>query len=251
MRALQAQKFSCSSGSRSSAPVTRSSARRAARAREAERAALHRPGHRRLAQAQNSRSSRTEMTDRARSSSGSSGRAACVPARERPLPVRLPGGHRAGAVRRARAPVPDAVLRHLPASRRAALAARGGGGVERWTRRPTAIRCSARASPPRRPSSASSGPSCRVGIGGSSRTGSLKCLHAHGGFALARPGYELGDRILAEAAPLWPRSAAAPMIGAGVDIELARQQWQDGNRRVERARGRSAAVCASPRAGRA
>ena len=43
------------------------------------------------------------------------------------------------------------------------------------------------------------------GIGGASRAGSLKCLHAHGAFALARPGYTLGDRILADAAPLWPR----------------------------------------------
>ena len=47
-------------------------------------------------------------------------------------------------------------------------------------------------------------PELPVGIGGSSRTGSLKCLHAHGAFALARPGYELGERILAEAEPLFP-----------------------------------------------
>ncbi len=42
------------------------------------------------------------------------------------------------------------------------------------------------------------------GIGGQTRTGGLKCLHAHAAFALARPGYELGDRILAEVEPLWP-----------------------------------------------
>jgi len=36
------------------------------------------------------------------------------------------------------------------------------------------------------------------GIGGQTRTGGLKCLHAHAAFALARPGYELGERILAE-----------------------------------------------------
>jgi hypothetical protein len=42
------------------------------------------------------------------------------------------------------------------------------------------------------------------GIGGQMRTGGLKCLHAHAAFALARPGYELGDRILAEVEPLWP-----------------------------------------------
>jgi len=42
------------------------------------------------------------------------------------------------------------------------------------------------------------------GVGGTTRGGGLKCLHAHAAFALVRPGYELGDRILAEAGPLWP-----------------------------------------------
>ena len=48
------------------------------------------------------------------------------------------------------------------------------------------------------------GASLELGIGGAGRTGSLKCLHAHAAFALACPGYELGDRIVAELAPLWP-----------------------------------------------
>jgi hypothetical protein len=48
------------------------------------------------------------------------------------------------------------------------------------------------------------GASLELGVGGAGRTGSLKCLHAHAGFALARPGYELGDRIVAELGPLWP-----------------------------------------------
>jgi uncharacterized protein len=48
------------------------------------------------------------------------------------------------------------------------------------------------------------GASLDSGVGGASRTGSLKCLHAHAAFALARPGYELGGRILAEVTPLWP-----------------------------------------------
>ena len=44
-----------------------------------------------------------------------------------------------------------------------------------------------------------------MGIGGArSGAGSLKCLHAHVAFALARPGYELGERILAELEPLFP-----------------------------------------------
>ena len=48
------------------------------------------------------------------------------------------------------------------------------------------------------------GASLDLGVGGSGRTGSLKCLHAHAAFALAQPGYELGRRILAEVEPLWP-----------------------------------------------
>jgi len=42
------------------------------------------------------------------------------------------------------------------------------------------------------------------GIGGQTRTAGLKYLHAHAAFALARPGYELGERILEEVEPLWP-----------------------------------------------
>ena len=48
------------------------------------------------------------------------------------------------------------------------------------------------------------GASLDYGIGGSRRSGSLKCLHAHVAFALARPGYELGERILTEVEPRWP-----------------------------------------------
>jgi hypothetical protein len=49
------------------------------------------------------------------------------------------------------------------------------------------------------------GASLDLGIGGSHAPERLKCLHAHVAFALARPGYELGDRILAEVPSLWPR----------------------------------------------
>jgi hypothetical protein len=48
------------------------------------------------------------------------------------------------------------------------------------------------------------GASLELGIGGSRRGGSLKCLHAHVAFALARPGYDLGERMLAEVEPRWP-----------------------------------------------
>jgi hypothetical protein len=50
------------------------------------------------------------------------------------------------------------------------------------------------------------GASLDLGIGGSSRPEKLKCLHAHVAFALARPGYTLGERIVAEIDTLWPDS---------------------------------------------
>lgn len=48
-------------------------------------------------------------------------------------------------------------------------------------------------------------PELDLGVGGARRgAGSLKCLHAHVAFALARPGYHLGEHILAEVEPRWP-----------------------------------------------
>ena len=80
------------------------------------------------------------------------------------------------------------------------------GGVERWTRaavEDAELRASlADAQADQRRLR----PELDAGIGGSTRSGSLKCLHAHAAFALARPGYELGDRILAELPALWPDS---------------------------------------------
>jgi len=49
------------------------------------------------------------------------------------------------------------------------------------------------------------GASLELGVGGQRPdAGSLKCLHAHVAFALAQPGYELGERIAAELPRLWP-----------------------------------------------
>jgi hypothetical protein len=48
------------------------------------------------------------------------------------------------------------------------------------------------------------GASLELGIGGSRNPPQLKCLHAHVAYALANPGYELGERILAEIDPRWP-----------------------------------------------
>ncbi len=80
------------------------------------------------------------------------------------------------------------------------------GGVERWSRAavddPALAASLAAADAEQRELR----PELDAGIGGATRTGSLKCLHAHAAFALARPGYELGDRILDEVASLWPES---------------------------------------------
>jgi len=86
------------------------------------------------------------------------------------------------------------------------------GGVERWT-------VAAAADPELRASLARAHAEQRAlrpelpgGIGGTTRGGSLKCLHAHAAFALARPGYTLGDRILGDAAPMWPGSGCCTSL---------------------------------------
>jgi len=85
------------------------------------------------------------------------------------------------------------------------------GGVERWSRAAAAEaelrRSHERADEEQRRLR----PELDLGIGGARRdAGSLKCLHAHAAFALARPGYELGERILAEVEPLWPEVCCTP-----------------------------------------
>jgi uncharacterized protein len=78
------------------------------------------------------------------------------------------------------------------------------GGVERWTQA-AAEDAELRSSLERAHAAQRAlRPELPGGIGGQAREGSLKCLHAHAAFALARPGYLLGDLILAGAAPLWP-----------------------------------------------
>jgi len=63
------------------------------------------------------------------------------------------------------------------------------------------------------------GASLRFGIGGSRSPGHLKCLHAHVAFALARPGYVLGERILVEVDPLWPPDRCCVAELASADRE--------------------------------
>ena len=48
------------------------------------------------------------------------------------------------------------------------------------------------------------GSSLELGIGGTRKPERLKCLHAHVAFALAHPGYAVGEGVLAELPELWP-----------------------------------------------
>jgi uncharacterized protein len=85
------------------------------------------------------------------------------------------------------------------------------GGVERWTR---AVRDDPDLSGSLEAANAEQRelrPELDLGIGGArAGAGSLKCLHAHVAFALARPGYLLGERILAELDPPWPAVCSSP-----------------------------------------
>ena len=189
-----------------------------------------------------------------------------------PLSVRAPGRDRAVAVRRGRRAVPDHVLPHVPASRRRRFAT-GGGGRGRalvdggcGTRPETAgeprrgdgaaARSSGRSS---RASVTGSdgGASLELGIGGASRPERLKCLHAHVAFALAQPGYVLGERIARRARALWPGACCsrdrrtASIARVEGSVELARQHWAG---RLPPARpdegARADALRAAARAGR-
>jgi len=51
---------------------------------------------------------------------------------------------------------------------------------------------------------ADDGTSLDSGIGGSLNPAQLKCLHAHVAFALAQPGYRIGELILSEVPERWP-----------------------------------------------
>ena len=84
------------------------------------------------------------------------------------------------------------------------------GGVERWTRAVEADAVLGQSLEAAQLEQRRLRPELDAGIGGSTRGGSLKCLHAHAAFALARPGYELGDRIVAELPARWPDSCCTP-----------------------------------------
>ena len=103
------------------------------------------------------------------------------------------------------------------------------GGVERWSERvatdPELAESLQRATREQRDvrrelagtkTGRDDGSSLELGIGGACRPERLKCLHAHAAFALARPGYELGESVLAEIDSLWPEACC--MSARGVTV---------------------------------
>jgi uncharacterized protein len=99
------------------------------------------------------------------------------------------------------------------------------GGVERWSaaverdreleeslRRATDEQRAVRRELAAGRTGSDDGASLDLGIAGASRPERLKCLHAHAAFALARPGYALGERIVAELGPLWPAECCSRPI---------------------------------------
>jgi uncharacterized protein len=85
------------------------------------------------------------------------------------------------------------------------------GGVERWSRNAEEDDALRRSLEAAHDEQRSLRPELDLGVGGARHgAGSLKCLHAHVAFALARPGYELGERVLDELRPLWPDVCCTP-----------------------------------------
>jgi hypothetical protein len=102
-------------------------------------------------------------------------------------------------------PFPTTFWLTCPALVAAVSRVEAAGGVERWTRaaaeNPDLATSLERAHREQRELR----PELDLGVGGARpAAGGLKCLHAHVAFALARPGYELGERILEELEPRWP-----------------------------------------------
>jgi hypothetical protein len=103
------------------------------------------------------------------------------------------------------APFPTAFWLTCPHVVAAVSRVEAAGGVERWTRATRKDPELARSLEGANEAHRSLRPELDAGIAGAPRdAGSLKCLHAHVAFALARDGYELGDAILADVGPLWP-----------------------------------------------
>jgi hypothetical protein len=105
------------------------------------------------------------------------------------------------------------------------------GGVERWTaavadepglrdelERATAEQVAIRRELAADERGADAGESLSFGIGGSRNPVALKCLHAHVAFALARPGYGIGEAVLADVPERWPAACCTTVTRPASDI---------------------------------
>ena len=112
------------------------------------------------------------------------------------------------------APFPTTYYLTCPWLATAIARVEAAGGVEKWSERAAAdpeLRESLdRATEEQRRIR----PELDVGIAGSRNPLKLKCLHAHAAFALARPRYELGERILAEVDERWCPDGRCAAAGA-------------------------------------
>jgi uncharacterized protein len=91
-----------------------------------------------------------------------------------------------------------------------------GGGVERYSRAAADDRGLGESLAEADAEQRRLRPELDVGIAGSTNPANLKCLHAHAAFALARPGYALGERVLDEVPERWcPDRRCAPAIANG------------------------------------
>ena len=122
------------------------------------------------------------------------------------------------------APFPTTYYLTCPHAVAAVARLEAAGGVERWSAAAAAdpiLRASVeQATEEQRAvrkelaagrSARDGGASLELGIGGSVRPLGLKCLHAHVAFALARPGYLLGERIVAELGQLFPEDGCCSL----------------------------------------
>jgi hypothetical protein len=135
----------------------------------------------------------------------------------RDVPVRCPHGYPAvtehDAVGDDGAPFPTTYYLTCPWLATAIARIEAAGGVRRFTE-------SARTEPELAASLAAAQaaqralhPGLDVGIAGARDPGHVKCLHAHAAFALARPGYVLGERVLVEAGERWCPDARCRTAG--------------------------------------
>ena len=152
----------------------------------------------------------------------------------RRCPFGLPAVTEQAAYDSAGAPFPTTYYLTCPHVVVAVSRIEAAGGVERWSdaaaRDPVLADSLRRATEEQRRvrrnlasgrrGAADGGASLELGIAGARRSERLKCLHAHVAFALARPGYQLGERIVSELEPLWPsRCCTEPLVTSAQDGE--------------------------------